>query len=291
MARLGKGKGKAQEIVRHECSSCGESFHHFDVIRLSCQPEPHNYCRDCLRGMFEASMTDSGLFPPRCCKGHIPLSSVQDFFTRDFLAEFEIRRIELSTPNPTYCSEELCHRFIPPDRIQASVGTCRGCNRKTCAVCKSPQHDGLCPEDKDTKSLLSTAQEKEWQQCLKCRHMVAIDAGCNHIECPCGAQFCYECGKVWKTCQCDHARVDRIIYTDPNSRSGNVRAREAPVWPSPLQLDCEHRPNGGRFDRYFAVNGKDFIECRGCHSLFRRYIFECQDCNLRACLNCLRHRF
>lgn len=52
-----------------QCEACRDPKKYFDVIAAPCH---HNYCRDCLRGLFKASLTDESLFPPRCC--HLPFT-------------------------------------------------------------------------------------------------------------------------------------------------------------------------------------------------------------------------
>ncbi|KAI9700009.1 MAG: hypothetical protein M1836_002543 [Candelina mexicana] len=61
---------------------------------------------------------------------------------------------------------------------------------------------GHCPRDKEKETLLQAARAAKYQICYRCREMRELSSGCNHITCPCGAEFCYVCGGVWKHCDC-----------------------------------------------------------------------------------------
>ncbi|KAL1908739.1 hypothetical protein Sste5344_005564 [Sporothrix stenoceras] len=52
-------------------------------------------------------------------------------------------------------------------------------------------HDDACKENPALAEVLRLAREKKWQQCYACKRIIELSAGCNHISCLCGAQFCY----------------------------------------------------------------------------------------------------
>lgn len=153
------------------------------MLRLPCKGdgngEHHAYCRECLRGLFQSSLTDPSYFPPRCCSKIIPPFDCAPFLPQPLIARFMERHEELRTVDRTYCSK--CTKWIWPDNIKAEVGTCADCKVKTCTTCKGKQHDGLCPEDKGVKQLLKFAKQKRWQTCPNCKGMVELERGCYHI--------------------------------------------------------------------------------------------------------------
>jgi hypothetical protein len=167
------------------CSSCLDMHPMHDMLQLPCKDEGdrenHAYCRDCLQRLFESSVTDPSHFPPRCCNKIISLFSCTPFLPRPLVARFVERREELGTINRTYCSNNMCSRWVRPANIAANVGTCTDCKEKTCTTCKGKQHMGLCPEDKDVKTLMTVAKQKRWQTCPKCKEMVELERGCYHI--------------------------------------------------------------------------------------------------------------
>lgn len=176
-----KAKDKEPAVPRITCVACSEPNLHFDVVELHCQPEPHTYCRGCILEVFERSIKDASFFPPRCCRITIPLEAVKDFLTIEFQSRFKEKSVELTTPNPLYCSNAACSEFIKSDSIKDDVGHCAACDQKTCSSCNQAAHEGLCPEDSNVKVLLQVAAKKSWQSCYKCKNMVELTIGCNHI--------------------------------------------------------------------------------------------------------------
>lgn len=168
------------------CSACMERHPRFDLLELTCKREDeeacHAYCRECLIDLFKSSLTDTTLFPPRCCGVRILLFAGAQFFTPELIKEYEEREVELSTPNPIYCSNHFCAKFIKPHLVKADVATCAACNTETCTVCKNPSHNGLCPEDPTVQQLMDVAGEKKWQRCYYCRTMVELVVGCYHMQ-------------------------------------------------------------------------------------------------------------
>jgi hypothetical protein len=178
-------KDRVAATRKGTCTSCLDMFPKGDMLQLPCRDdgdtEAHGYCRDCLTRLFESSMTDTSHFPPRCCTKIVPLFSCVPFLSHGVLSRFVAKREELETPNRTYCSNGSCGIWIRPVHITGGVATCGDCKTKTCATCKSRQHDGLCPEDKDVKKLLDVAQKQHWKACPDCNEMVELERGCYHI--------------------------------------------------------------------------------------------------------------
>jgi hypothetical protein len=160
------------------CEACRDPKKYFDIIAAPCR---HNYCRDCLRDLFKASLTDESLFPPRCCHLPIAVNSVDIFLTKELKEGFSVKEIEYGTPDRTYCSNPQCSAFIPPGYIDADIGTCTNCGTSTCITCKATAHVGDCPADYSLQELLHLAEENGWRRCYSCRRMVELDHGCNHM--------------------------------------------------------------------------------------------------------------
>ncbi|KAL5339366.1 hypothetical protein BJX70DRAFT_408084 [Aspergillus crustosus] len=304
----------AQSMRR--CEACREETRFINVVRVPCR---HEYCRACLEALFESSMTDESLFPPRCCRVPIATSSTVRIFLKSAIIRlFEKKKIEFETPNRTYCYSLQCSTFIPQPQIKDNVATCAECGCTTCASCKARAHTGDCPNDTAMQQLLAIAQDNGWQRCSSCWRVVELNVGCNHMTCHCGHQFCYNCGERWKTCNCEqwdehrlYERAYEIIDREPNPNLNNTapiptglptpgaagaevnndrvaefeRARAALVARTVQQLrenhECEH-------DQWRWVRGRH--QCEECYFRLPQYIFECRQCRLRACNRCRRNR-
>ncbi|TVU19170.1 hypothetical protein EJB05_35306, partial [Eragrostis curvula] len=80
---------------------------------------------------------------------------------------------------------------------------CVRCRGSFCLGCKVPWHDGMTCSDfrskypdprPDGAKLQSLARQRLWRQCVRCKHVIELAAGCHHMTCVCGYEFCYKCG-------------------------------------------------------------------------------------------------
>ncbi|EUC49395.1 hypothetical protein COCMIDRAFT_33240 [Bipolaris oryzae ATCC 44560] len=171
------------------------------------------YCGSCIRHLFIEACNNMTRMPPRCC-GPIQLHHARPHLTGEEIAVFKAKHEEWLTPNPFYCPIPTCSVFIPerllPEQIKtdrkrtdseagipiSKTFTCHACESSICADCRLTAHPSSACNvsefgiDKETTRLL-----KSWgyKQCPKCRHGIKRMFGCRHMECRCGAHFCYSC--------------------------------------------------------------------------------------------------
>lgn len=185
--------GKTKQKLGH-CVACGYTKDFFDVARVPCDLE---YCRECLASLFQASMKDESLFPPRCDGQAIPLNQVRFFLPVELAKEFEERSVELSAKNRVYCHDPRCSTFIlwpaSMERMEGEWLTCPACEKTTCTTCKAAAHTGDCPNDTALQQLLDTTGNEQWQRCYQCHRFVELEQGCNHMTSvlPTHTIFCY----------------------------------------------------------------------------------------------------
>jgi len=194
------------------CNEIDEKNKHQILTPCKCG---NTYCPPCLKDMFVAACKDITRMPPRCCT-QIPLYHARPYLSAEEAAEFRAKYEEWSTPKPFYCPVARCSAFIPnrllpqvrtnskgKQRVDSGVGTptsptvsCPNCKVDICTKCRSLAHTGgTCLPlewgiDKDTAELL---ERWGYKRCPKCSHGVKRMFGCNHMECRCGAHFCWVC--------------------------------------------------------------------------------------------------
>lgn len=161
------------------CVCCNDLCSHLDVVECPCS---HSYCQGCIQTLFERSFADSSLFPPRCCREDIPIQAARRFLPQEAVDEYEAKRIEFSTPNPTYCWSPNCTSFIHAEQISTDEGRayCANCGRFTCVECKARWHGsrGECP----IQETLRMAEQEGWQRCPSCRNLIELSQGCHHMS-------------------------------------------------------------------------------------------------------------
>lgn len=160
------------------CTACQYNQPQAGTAKAPCG---HEYCRACLEHLFQQSMKDETLYPPRCCKTTIPLDGVRALLTKALATDFVNRREEMETRDRTYCHRQQCSTFIRPYTINGNLAHCPRCRESTCTDCKGKWHYGDCPEDPELEQVLATARQEKWQRCSECKRMVELKRGCNHI--------------------------------------------------------------------------------------------------------------
>jgi len=162
----------------YDCVSCTETKSYDHVYIASCG---HVYCTTCLIKMFEDSLKDESVYPPRCCQQNLPLGCVSKVLGLHFTREFKTREIEVATLNRTYCHVATCSTFILPCDISANgSGLCGTCYERTCTRCKQAAHEGHCAEP-SRPAVFALAEAQGWQSCSRCHAIVELRNGCNHI--------------------------------------------------------------------------------------------------------------
>ena len=215
----------------------------------ACRPCGSTYCAPCLKDMFVAASKDISRMPPRCCI-QIPLYHARPHLTEAEATEFKSKYEEWSTQNPLYCPVPTCSAFIPDrlipqtlslkgkQRIDSMVGTptlaefpCPTCNADICTKCRQRAHPGsMCGSlefgvDEETAKLL-----KSWgyKRCPKCSNGVKRMFGCNHMECLCGAHWCWVCQKANEDCDGGCYEEDDDEYSDEENEDEEEAAQPPP---------------------------------------------------------------
>lgn len=175
----GRARSSARNSKRRRCIVCGDDFPFVDTLRCPCS---HDYCRGCLSNYINKAIDDESIFPPRCCGQPIPLDGVnQIFIPAGIIGKYRAKELEYNSSKRIYCHIPTCSAFIPTQFVRDEVATCIRCQSRTCVICKGPAHNGDCPKDTATTNFLLVAGDNGWKRCYKCRRMVELTHGCNHI--------------------------------------------------------------------------------------------------------------
>ncbi|PVH81471.1 hypothetical protein DL98DRAFT_489794 [Cadophora sp. DSE1049] len=296
VARLATPPPPPPPLPRLPCTICQDDFVARDLAKLPCGDR---YCFDCLVDLFTRSFRDEELYPPRCCRQPITLTTLGARLTPDIEATFHAKGVEFGTPNRVYCSRRGCETFMAPDMIVSPhVAQCSTCRAKTCTMCKGPSHRGDCPEDEASKQLQELAEREGWKRCPGCHRMVELTIGCFHMSCLCKTQFCYSCGAYscgahpWKTCECPQWDQNRLYSHAHNvvrarNRANGVRgpAALADVANMADQLHAHHNCDHPRFR---SLDGRH--ECEMCHHTMPEFIYRCIQCEFLLCRQCKQNR-
>lgn len=171
--------------TRYNCVICMDERPARKMAKLKCG---HRMCNSCLKRVFALSTTDPQHMPPKCCSTEfIPLKHVEQLFDRSFKKTWNKKFTEFSARNRVYCPKPSCGEFIRPEDISRGrdnkkVGKCAKCSTKVCVQCGGKSHTGRdCPRDEETVRFLAQAKDAGWQRCVKCKAMIELDEGCNHM--------------------------------------------------------------------------------------------------------------
>ncbi|XP_076959749.1 uncharacterized protein LOC143635923 [Bidens hawaiensis] len=210
-----------------------KSIHQF----FSIEGCTHKYCYSCVTQHVEAKLLNGVL--PKCphegCGSDFRLESCEKFLNPKFTELMRQWMIEESVivSEKVYCPYPKCSTLMSRTEVIGlpklvygfGARKCYKCHGIFCIICKVPWHNDMnCAEYKrqnptqpvEESKIKSMAARK--RQCIKCKHMIELAAGCYHMTCRCGYEFCYACGAEWKnkkaTCGCPLWEEENIVDTE-----------------------------------------------------------------------------
>ena len=105
----------------------------------------------------------------------------------------------------TYCPTPGCKYICSYDKNEFNL-ICPLCHKSYCLQCKTEWHQNLtCEEyqknkkkedDENDIKFEEYVKGNNFKQCPNCKRWVEKTQGCDHISCPCGTHFCYNCGGI-----------------------------------------------------------------------------------------------
>ncbi|KAN0122125.1 hypothetical protein V8E51_000451, partial [Hyaloscypha variabilis] len=155
-----------------ECVSCMEEGERKDMLVLGCT---HAYCGGCIAEAVKSALKSRTPF--KCCKATPPAPSLARFLSAPLLQSYNVLLLELSTPNPKYCSNARCSLFLAPSSITGPLAICPSCRTRTCALCSGAEHPGVCKQDLAGQKVLELAGKKGWKSCPNCNFVLERTEG------------------------------------------------------------------------------------------------------------------
>ncbi|KAL1297004.1 hypothetical protein AAFC00_004599 [Neodothiora populina] len=111
---------------------------------------------------------------------------------------------------------------------------CPKCRASICLSCKKVAHPGVACAPDTTEEDAAMLQALGYKQCPKCGQAVKKMYGCRHIQCNCGAHWCYYCTKPIQLCNsegCDSdetADYEEDIHSDYSDLDEMDQASQVP---------------------------------------------------------------
>lgn len=189
MASLHLDESSADE-EQVQCSICPDKFVVSEIMKPPSPDCDHVWCRGCVVTSFEAATHNEGSWPSKCCGEQTAVDAVQRFLSPELSAQYEVKSVERSTTNRTYCHELRCSAFIARGVIEDRRATCSVCQLNTCSTCKGEYHHDTGPcSAREDQMVRDVAQRNERQQC---------QTGHRFIELAHGRGRCNECGDMMR---------------------------------------------------------------------------------------------
>lgn len=220
------------EKTEEHCSICLEDINVSQMHEImTCR---HRFCISCVSQHVEVKLTHGCV--PSCphegCTIKLTVDGCKPFLSSKWVEVWTKRMEEAAIPesDKVYCPYPNCSALMTLSGIDRSrqacssshpfptaIGRseCHQCHKVFCIECRVPWHSGMsCQEyQRRAPQLLGVdaklhllAKNNRWKRCTKCKHMIELAEGCNHMTCRCGFEFCYVCGAEWKnkraTCNC-----------------------------------------------------------------------------------------
>jgi hypothetical protein len=124
-----------------------------------------------------------------------------------------------------YCTTPDCTQIYQCDTGK-QFHKCPSCFSEICSSCNEEAHEGMTCEERRIQSNPAEQERltEEWAQsnnikrCPSCNVLTEKTEGCNHMECRCGAHFCWICRGVF---------AQGTIYEHMNTAHGGYYGEEA----------------------------------------------------------------
>uniref|UniRef100_A0A0C9S4W7 RBR-type E3 ubiquitin transferase n=1 Tax=Wollemia nobilis TaxID=56998 RepID=A0A0C9S4W7_9CONI len=195
----------------------------------------HRFCHACMTRYIHSRLEQKRhqmCCPHSSCSEPLTLQECRYFLPAEIFDAWSSAILEAEIPDSDklHCPFPDCLALLllpSASEVEIPNAECPFCNRMFCVRCMVPWHADLhCDEfqklppterSEADLQLLKLADDLKWQRCAKCKGMIELSYGCNHMTCRCGYEFCYECGTGWKNggpnCRCPRTNENRLLQS------------------------------------------------------------------------------
>ncbi|KAF3913731.1 hypothetical protein AA313_de0206481 [Arthrobotrys entomopaga] len=182
------------------CFFCFDDYPLWQMAYVYCD---HASCINCVARNFKMCLKDTSRLPPRCCHQFPHIYASIAFENHEDLTK--IARWIVTDRQPaslTQCYN--CRTELYVGSLMGDIAFCIACEERTCVKCGVQWHEfeRVNCHLGHLRGLVNIIAQQKWSQCYRCGLVVEKSGGCAHIQCRCGAEFCYHCGGRWPRCPC-----------------------------------------------------------------------------------------
>lgn len=233
--KLKSKKPKKPKVPPKElCVACMEQSDAHLIITLRCGCK---YDHECLEGLFKAGCTSTLAFPPTCHGLPLRLNVYGSLLSKSTVKRYKEVEAEKNTKDFFYCALPTCSESLTTSmRISVKDYTyrnCHKCGESTCEKCRMLTRDHKTSkvsrrvkcraEPAEMVAFRKLSKRNQWKQCPSCGHFIEKDEGCDHIECPCGIEFCYKvCRNFLKSSYHHSVCIHRYVSQSSWSRKSRI---------------------------------------------------------------------
>ncbi|QDS73640.1 hypothetical protein FKW77_002267 [Venturia effusa] len=213
------------------CEICAEPEALTGPLRKICRSCTTQYCQTCIRELFLRAIKSSTCMPARCCE-MIPIHVGAKCLSKEEAAEYRTKFEEWKTDakDRVYCPTLACSEFIPLKQFRAAGKLpketeakekrdskdpvapsfeqtqpsidCPKCSTVICIKCKSFAHPTEpCQPDTSNDEVLALLSKWGYKRCPRCGYGTRRMFGCSHMQCICGAHWCWGCERNFNECE------------------------------------------------------------------------------------------
>eukprot|EP01100_Stratorugosa_tubuloviscum_P013976 TRINITY_DN721_c0_g1_i5.p1 TRINITY_DN721_c0_g1~~TRINITY_DN721_c0_g1_i5.p1 ORF type:complete len:499 (+),score=211.00 TRINITY_DN721_c0_g1_i5:140-1636(+) len=217
------------------CPICMDDFKIEDAYTyLKCH---HQYCKDCLKGFYNARITEGKVKHINCpspgCPTEVEYYDIEAIVTKEMFTkyqDFSLLAALRENPNCRWCPKADCGTACFGTEKEPKL-ICSKCSYNFCFTCGEEWHPHLtCAQLQELKKKNGEADIKflEWaigraKPCPRCKFLIEKNDGCNHMTClGCQLQFCWLCLEE---------------YTSSHYSSGPCSGKQFSAAPDPTMED------------------------------------------------------